>query len=71
MPNTTYSVPLLKRAQQLVLNAPRHITYAMMGDQIEKSSKWIGQLANGKLNNPGVATVQRLIDYLERISTEA
>ncbi|QJD54473.1 hypothetical protein P9A30_gp31 [Sphingomonas phage Lucius] len=71
MSTTTYSVPLLKRTQELVLNAPRSISYAEMGRQIEASAKWVSLLAKGKLENPGIVTVQRLHDYLANISTEA
>lgn len=71
MSTTTYSVPLLKRTQELVLSAPRHISYAEMGRQIEASAKWVSLLAKGKLENPGIVTVQRLHDYLANISTEA
>jgi hypothetical protein len=70
MSTTTYSVPLLKRTQELVLAAPRAVTYAEMGRQIEASAKWVSLLASGQLKNPGIVTVQRLHDYLANLSTE-
>ena len=70
MSTTTYSVPLLKRTQELVLTAPRRITYEAMAQEVEVSSKWISLLAAGKLRNPGIVTVQRLHDYLANLSTE-
>ena len=69
MSTTTYSVPLLKRTQELVRAAPRHISYAEMGRQIDASAKWVSLLANGKLENPGVVTVQRLHDYLTALAS--
>ena len=71
MSTTTHSVPLLKRTQELVLNAPRRVSYEMMAAEAQCSSKWISLLAKGKLSNPGIVTVQRLHDYLANISTEA
>ena len=68
MSTTTYSVPLLKRTQQLVINAPRTVTYEMMANACEASTKWISLLAAGKLNNPGIVTVQALHDYLVNIT---
>lgn len=70
MSSTTYSVPLLARTQQLVLNAPRNISYAEMARQVEVSSKWISLLASGQLKNPGIVTIQRLHDYLANLSAE-
>ena len=71
MSTTTYSVPLLKRTQELVLNAPRRVSYEMMAKEAQCSAKWISLLASGKLKNPGIVTVQALHDYLANLSSDA
>jgi len=66
----TYTLPMLAKAQHLVLNAPRRISYAKMATEIGVSAKWISLLAKGKINNPGVMHVANLIAYLESVSSE-
>lgn len=64
MQNTTPSAPLLARTQQLVKDAPRHVTYTMMAAATGVSVAWISRFADDKIPDPGVRRVQALHDYL-------
>lgn len=64
MTDTTTCAPLLERTLDLVQNAPRSITYTKLAEVGEVSVAWISRFASGKIENPGVCTVQKLHDYL-------
>lgn len=64
MQNTTPSAPLLARTQQLVKEAPRHVTYTMMATAAGVSVAWVSRFADDKIPDPGVKRVQALHDYL-------
>ncbi len=69
MLDTTLSAPLLARTQQLVANAPRHVTQRMMAQAAGVSDAWISRFIEDKIPDPGVRRVQKLHDYLVTVVT--
>ena len=67
MADTSPSMSLLERTQQLYNSAPRHIKLKQMAEATGLSMAWISRCINDKFEDPGVKRVQRLHDYLESV----
>ena len=57
-------MPLLDETLFLLKNRPVTLELKQIAQAINVSPNWLSMLHKGHINNPGVAYIQRLHDYL-------
>lgn len=50
----------------LLLNRPASLTIATIAKDINVSTAWLNMFARGKIDNPGVVTIETLHNYLKK-----
>ena len=57
---------LRDETRQLLLDRPASLTIAVIADEVKVSIAWLNLFARGKIDNPGVVTIETLNVYLKR-----
>lgn len=54
-----------ERALFLLINRPRHITYPIISENTGLTTYWLKLFRSGKINDPKVSKIEKLISFLE------
>ena len=57
---------LRDETRDLLLNRPVHLEYKTIGKKIGKSTRWLVMFSTGKVNDPGVCTIETLNAFLKQ-----
>lgn len=60
--------PLLARTHELLDRLHGRYTYQQIADGSEVDREWLAKLARGEIPEPGVNKIQRVHDFLSRVS---
>lgn len=67
--NMTPVTKLRDDTRAALLNRPRTLTFAMIADATGLTAHWLAAFAGGRIDNPGVVSVETLHTYLTNYKT--
>ena len=57
--------------RELFLNRPASLAVGAVAEAIDVSTSWLNAFARGKIDNPGVVTINKLNNYLKKHAKKA
>lgn len=67
----TEGTTLRDTTRQLLVDRPASLSTATIATEVGVSSAWLNAFARGKINNPGVVTIEKLNAYLKTFAKKA
>jgi hypothetical protein len=62
---------LRDETRELLLNRPASLAVSTIAEAIDVSTSWLNAFARGKIENPGVVTIETLNTYLKKHAKKA
>ena len=56
---------LLNKARRLYRNRPAYVRVGEVANHVGRSTEWLRLFGNGKIENPGLVSIEKLISYVE------